>query len=88
MRDDTRGLRSRDDDAWRQVGIAVPEAEEVMAWAKKEGVAGGSVATILAGPDGPKLTKAVHAQMHAASKAAKLAGFEMVKKLYLEHELW
>ena len=70
------------------VGIAVPEAEEVMLWAKKEGAAGANAAEVLAGADGPKLKAAVMAQLTAASKGAKLAGFEMVKKLHLDAEVW
>jgi len=70
------------------VGIAVPEADEVAAWAKGNGVAGGSVAEVLAGPSGAKLKAALHAQMNAASKEAKLAGFEMLKKVHLEPDPW
>ena len=70
------------------VGIAVPEAEEVMLWAKAEGAAGATSAEVIGGPDGPRLKAAIIAQMGAASKAAKLAGFEMIKKLYLEPEVW
>ena len=70
------------------VAIVVPEAEEVMAWAKREGVGGGSVGEILSSPNGGTLKSAIHSQMNAASKAAKLAGFEMIKKLHLEPEIW
>ena len=62
------------------MGIAVPEAEEVMLWAKKEGAAGANAAEVLAGADGPKLKTAVMAQLtRAASKGANLVGFEMVR---------
>ena len=56
--------------------------------AKKEGAAGANAAEVLAGADGPKLKAAVMAQLTAASKGAKLAGFEMVKKLHLDAEVW
>ena len=69
------------------VAVAVPEAEEVMAWAKREGVGGDSVAAIL-GTSGAKLKAAMHAQIVSASKAAKLAGFEMVRKLFIDAEVW
>jgi long-chain acyl-CoA synthetase len=43
---------------------------------------------VLAGPSGAKLKAALHAQMNAASKEAKLAGFEMLKKVHLEPDPW
>ena len=70
------------------VGVVVPDGEEVAAWAKKEGIGATKVKDILASADGPKLQKAVHAQMNKASKDAGLKGFEMIKKLHLEPELW
>ena len=70
------------------VGVVVPEAEEVAAWAKSAGLASTKLAEIVAGPDAPKLKAAVHKQINEGAKAAKLAGFEMIKKLHVEAELW
>ena len=73
----------------RRVGVVVPDAEEVAVWAKKEGLASTSLQAICgSAEDGAKLKAAVHAQINAASKAAKLAGFEMLKKIHIEPELW
>lgn len=57
-------------------------------WAKREGLALTSVAALLASADAGKLSAAVHTQLSTASKSAKLAGFEMVKKIHLEPEQW
>ena len=70
------------------MAIAVPEADAIAPWAKREGVGSTSAAEILASADGPRLTTAMHGQMTAAAKEAKLAGFEMVKKLHLDAEPW
>ena len=67
----------------------MPEAEEVAAWAKKEGLGATKLAELVGSAElAPKLKAAIFAQIGAAAKAAKLAGFEMVKKLHVESELW
>jgi long-chain acyl-CoA synthetase len=71
------------------VGVVVPEAEEVASWAKQEGLSVTKLAEVVKSAEaGPKLKAAIYAQITAAAKAAKLAGFEMVKKLHVEPELW
>ena len=71
------------------VAVVVPEAEEVTAWAKAAGVSGGSLKAICANAgEKKKLDAALMQQLTAAGKAAKFAGFEMVKKLHLDPEPW
>ena len=71
------------------VGIVVPEPEEALKWAAAKGVAAPSVAALLAQPSHAALLASdIQAQMAAACKAAKLQGFEVVKKVSLEAEAW
>ena len=71
------------------VGVVVPDADEVASWAKKEGLGSTKVADLVGGADSAaKLKAAIFGEINAAAKAAKLAGFEMVKKLHVEPELW
>ena len=58
-----------------------------MAWANRQGGGGDSVAALL-GTSGAKLKAAMHAQIVSASKAAKLAGDEKVRKLFIDAEVW
>jgi long-chain acyl-CoA synthetase len=71
------------------VGVVVPEPEEALKWAAAKGVAAPSVAALLAQPShAAALASDIQAQMAAACKAAKLQGFEVVKKVCLEAEAW
>ena len=72
------------------VGIVVPDLEEVAKWAAAQGLGGGATpaALVTGEATSARLKAAVHEQMLAASKAAKLQGFEMVKKIALEAEAW
>ena len=72
------------------VGICVPDADEVGAWAAANGVPPKTkLGELLASPaHGAKLHKAIADQIKAAGKAAKFAGFEFVKKLHLDGEPW
>jgi long-chain acyl-CoA synthetase len=69
------------------VAIIVPDADEAAGWAKREGlsVADSSLSAIAAS-QGAKLAATISAQLKAASKDAKLAGFEMVKSFHIETE--
>eukprot|EP00908_Phaeocystis_cordata_P013993 Transcript_25102.p1 GENE.Transcript_25102~~Transcript_25102.p1 ORF type:complete len:624 (-),score=271.51 Transcript_25102:79-1950(-) len=70
------------------VGIVVPDAEEVVKWAGAKGVAAPSAEAVVAGAEGGQLAADIQQQMAAACKEAKLQGFEMVKKVALEPEVW
>ena len=71
------------------VGICVPDAEEVAAWAKGEGLPTTKLSEIVANKDtAAKLHAALYKQITSGAKAAKLAGFEMIKKFHVEPELW
>jgi long-subunit acyl-CoA synthetase (AMP-forming) len=67
----------------------VPEPEEALKWAAAKGVAAPSVEALLAQPEpAAALAQEVQAQMAAACHAAKLQGFEVVKKVRPEAQLW
>jgi len=70
------------------VAIAVPDADEVALWAASEGLPKSVKEVMASEPATAKLRAAIFSQMKAASKDAKLAGFEMVKKLHLDPEAW
>jgi len=69
------------------VGVVVPDQEEVAKWAAAQGLSGTPQA-LVTGEHAPKLMAAVQGQMDAQCKAAKLQGFEMVKKIAMEAEVW
>jgi len=70
------------------VAIAVPDADEVAVWAQSEGLPKSLMELMASEPATAKLLAAISSQVKQASKDAKLAGFEMVKKLHLEGEAW
>ena len=71
------------------MAIVVPEPEEALKWAAAKGVAAPSVEALLAQPEpAAALAQEVQAQMAAACHAAKLQGFEVVKKVRPEAQLW
>ena len=69
------------------LGVAVPDPDEAAAWAAKNGLAGADVPTLVR-EHGPKLHDALLAQIVEQCKAAKLAGFEVVRRLVIEPEAW
>lgn len=70
------------------VGVVVPEPEEALKWAQAKGVAAPSLAALLAGGHAAALAADIQRQMAEACKAAKLQGFEVVKKVALDGEAW
>jgi len=70
------------------VAAVVPDIDEVVKWAKAQGLAGSTLPELCSGDAGAKLLAAVHAQMKQACADAKLAGFEVAKQLLLDDELW
>ena len=66
------------------VAVVVPDVETVGAWAKKNGVAGGMKEWCA----NPAVVKLILADMAAEAKKADLRGFECVKTVHLEHELF
>jgi len=70
------------------VAVVVPDAEEVAGWAKANGAPSTELAKIVAGAQAGALHDALFAQIRAASKEARLAGFEYVKKIHIEPEVW
>mmetsp|Transcript_8937 Transcript_8937/g.17579 ORF Transcript_8937/g.17579 Transcript_8937/m.17579 type:complete len:216 (+) Transcript_8937:2-649(+) len=74
--------------AWL-VGIVVPDEEEVTKWLQEQGVGSMGLAELLGHAEhSQRLHDAVLAQMSAACKAAKLAGFEYVRRVTLTAEPW
>jgi len=70
------------------VAVAVPDAEEVAAWAAAA-AAPAKVAEVLREPAAAaRLHKAISQQIAAMSTEAGLKGFERIKKLHLEGEPW
>lgn len=67
------------------VAIVVVDPEYVEPWAKKHGISGSSLAEICASVD---LKKAILDSITEHSKKDKLKGFEMVKNIHVEHELF
>ena len=64
------------------VAIIVPNPETVSEWAARHGQ---TVATALTNP---KLKATILADLIAKSKAAKLHGFEIVKNIHIEPQMW
>mmetsp|Transcript_11190 Transcript_11190/g.35370 ORF Transcript_11190/g.35370 Transcript_11190/m.35370 type:complete len:281 (+) Transcript_11190:1459-2301(+) len=70
------------------VAVAVPDAEEVAAWAAAA-AAPAKVAEVLREPAAAaRLHKAISQQIAAMSTEVGLKGFERIKKLHLEGEPW
>ena len=67
------------------VAIVVPDPEAVAAWAKANGVADTDMTTLCQNED---LKRAIFEDIRFVGKAAKLHGFEIVKAIHLEPELW
>jgi long-chain acyl-CoA synthetase len=63
------------------VGIVVPDADRLTAWAKKNGKDGQTVAQLCTDAD---VKKAVMEDMASMAKEARLQGFECVKDIHLE----
>ena len=71
------------------VGIVVPDPDEVAIWLKAENLPQQSLEELLKVPQTEaRLNRAILAQIVAAAKGAKLAGFEIVKRVHLEREMW
>jgi len=73
-----------DSHKFQLVAVVVPEQEVVMKWAQQKGKKG-DFSTLCADPE---LNKVILDEMTAVAKEAKLQGFEIVKAIWVEHELW
>ena len=67
------------------IAIVVLDPDHVLPWAEAHGLAGHSLEELCAHPD---VSAAVFDSMQREAKAAKLRGFENVKAIHLEHDLW
>jgi len=66
------------------VAVVIPDEETVKIWAKKNNVEG----TIKDWIKKPELKEAILQDMQKIAKEAKLLGYEVVKDIYLDSELW
>lgn len=66
------------------VGIAVPEEEFLTKWAQENGIEG-DFATLCGKPE---VKEAIMEDMAKQAKEGKLLGFEKIKALHVDPELW
>ena len=71
------------------LAVVVPEIEEMPAWAKANSVPfSGALESLTQEGAGQKLAASILEQLKSAAAEARLAGFELPKRVYLEPELF
>jgi long-chain acyl-CoA synthetase len=67
------------------VGIAVPDPETLLPWAKQNGLGSESLASLC---KHPKVKQLIYSDLASIAASAKLPHFMYIKNFYLEPEAW